>query len=461
MTIDQSRRRALPLAFLAAAAVAGATEATAAAKSNPAPNPAPRPVVPPATGGLVPSSRANQSRELQAVIDQAASRGATVTLQPGTYLVGDIVLRPGTRITGAGATLQFAGAQALFSAADCKGICLDGVVMDGANLPTAEALISLVGCDDLRIENVAIRRADKTALRLERASGRVTGCSIVDTGATAILSLDAAGLEISHNVVERAGDNGILVWRSSHGEDATRVVFNRIAGIANVSGGSGQYGNGINVYRAGGVAIANNRIADCAYSAVRANEASNVQITANSAERIGEVAIYAEAADERPGAVGFEGAVISANIVDGAASGIVVTNFSNGGRLAVVQGNLVRNLLRREHEPVDKRGDGIAVEADAVVSNNVVEGAPNVGISIGWGPHMRDVVATGNLIRRSGIGIGVSSTERAGQCLIAQNMISGCRNGAIRAMNHGVPVGDDVIAGKAPRHVQAHGNVAT
>ena len=64
---------------------------------------------------------------------------------------------------------------------------------------------------------------------------------------------------------------------------------------------------------------------------------------ANSCARLGEVALYAE--------FGFEGALIANNLVDTAATGISVTNFNDGGRLAVVQGNLVRNLFRREDEP--------------------------------------------------------------------------------------------------------------
>ena len=83
-------------------------------------------------------------------------------------------------------------------------------------------------------------------------------------------------------------------------------------------------------------------IADCAFSAVRCNSASNAQIIANNCRKIGEVALYAE--------FSFEGAVIANNLVDEAATGIEVTNFKEGGRLATVQGNIIRNLFRREHE---------------------------------------------------------------------------------------------------------------
>ncbi len=252
--------------------------------------------------------------------------------------------------------------------------------------------------------------------------------------------MDAEGLDITLNTVTDCDNNGVLVWSSAPREDATIVSNNRIQRIAAKAGGSGQNGNGINIYRAGNVIVAANRISDCAYSAVRANSASGVQIQANSISRMGEVAIYSEFA--------FEGAVISANQIDGAATGISVTNFNDGGRLSVVQGNLVRNLVRRADSKFTT-GYGIVVEADAAVTGNVIEAASTAGIAIGWGRYRRDVVATGNVIRQSEVGIGVSSDEHGGAVLIASNMISGARDGAIRALDHGKPVGRDL--GREPQ----------
>ena len=40
--------------------------------------------------------------------------------------------------------------------------------------------------------------------------------------------------------------------------------------------------------------------------------------------------------------------MIANNLVDKAATGVSVTNFNEGGRLAVVQGNLIRNLFLRK-----------------------------------------------------------------------------------------------------------------
>jgi uncharacterized secreted repeat protein (TIGR03808 family) len=201
------------------------------------------------------------------------------------------------------------------------------------------------------------------------------------------------------------------------------------------------------------VLVTGNRITDCAYSAVRGNSASDIQILGNSCARLGEVALYAEFA--------FQGALITNNLVDTAASGISVTNFNEGGRLAVVHGNILRNLFRREQEPEDKRGEGIAVEADASVIGNVIESAPTAGLVIGSGTYLRDIVATENLIRGARVGILVSASG-AGSCLIANNMISGATEGSIRAMNGATqPIGPELIAGDVSnKRVWLSGNVA-
>ena len=58
--------------------------------------------------------------------------------------------------------------------------------------------------------------------------------------------------------------------------------------------------------------------------------------------------------------------MIANNIVDKAAGGISVTNLTESGKLAVVQGNLIRNIFFRKD--TDSRGIGIAVQVDSVVS---------------------------------------------------------------------------------------------
>ena len=63
-------------------------------------------------------------------------------------------------------------------------------------------------------------------------------------------------------------------------------------------------------------------------------------------------------------------------------------------------------------------------------------------------------------IRKARIGIAITGDSGAGPCLLAHNMISDARDGAIRVMDHAKPVGADLIAGKAPRHLTLVGNIA-
>ena len=76
-------------------------------------------------------------------------------------------------------------------------------------------------------------------------------------------------------------------------------------------------------------------------------------------------------------------------------------------------------------------GVGITVEAETAVTGNVVENAPRYGMHLGWGPYLRNVVATGNVIRKAGEGIAVTVVEGAGTAVISDNVISDVDGGAI------------------------------
>jgi uncharacterized secreted repeat protein (TIGR03808 family) len=143
----------------------------------------------------------------------------------------------------------------------------------------------------------------------------------------------------------------------------------------------------------------------------------------------------------------LEGAVIANNSVDRAAIGIAVTNFNAGGRLAVVQGNIIRNLLPKRPpgtDPGDAAGVGISVEADTAVTGNVVENAPTAGIMLGWGHYLRDIAVTGNVVRKADIGIAVSVAPGAGTALIANNVIAETPRGAVVGMARSKPVTGDL-----------------
>lgn len=231
------------------------------------------------------------------------------------------------------------------------------------------------------------------------------------------------------------------------------VSGNRVARIGARAGGTGQHGNGINLFRADNVLVSGNHVSDCAFSAIRANSASNVTISANQCLRSGETAIYAE--------FSFEGALIADNLVDGAANGILVVNLDEGGRLSTVSGNIVRNLKRDGPYSHDGAGFGfgIAVEADTVVSANVIEKAPKWGMMLGWGPYLRNVVASANIIRDCPVGIAVSVVEGAGTTLISGNVIGGTADGAILGYRWNDQATGELIDGAAGHtHLTVEGN---
>ena len=386
---------------------------------------------------------ADQSNMLQSAIDKTAGARVPLMLGPGDYRVGGLTLPAGTQLIGVrGATrLIFTGGPAMLSARAADHVTLAGLVLEGAGKPLPEngALIEFAQCNDLRIMDCEVSGSGRAGIRLEGVQGAVSGTTIAKAADVAIYSLDARGLTIQNNTVRGAGNGGILVHRSEKGDDGTLVIDNRIEDIANVAGGSGQYGNAINVFRAGNVIVRGNRISRAAFSAVRGNAASNIQIVGNTATDLGEVAIYSE--------FGFEGAVIANNTIDGAALGIVVCNFNEGGRLAVVQGNLIRNLKAKRPagtDPGDSAGVGICVEADASVTGNVIENAPDAGITVGWGAFMRDVSVVGNVVRNARFGVTVSVVNGAGQAVIAGNLISGAAHGAIVGMDHAKAVTGDL-----------------
>jgi uncharacterized secreted repeat protein (TIGR03808 family) len=380
--------------------------------------------------GLRPGSTTDQSAAMQAVIDQAFASNEPAILPPGNYIAANLTLPRRLRLIGVpGATrIIYGGDGHLLFGSDLEHVELTGITFDGAGLWLSDdikALLDFRRPNRILIDSCEILNSAKTGLALEAAAGRIERNTIRDAAAYALYSVQARSLTITGNTVADCGDGGILVHRWEPGEDGTIVSENRVERIGAQSGGTGQFGNGINLFRAHGVSVTNNKIADCAFSAIRANSASNAIVTGNSCLRSGETALYAE--------FQFEGAVIGNNIVDGAANGISVVNFNEGGRLATVSGNLVRNLRTTGPYKGDPPGfgTGISVEADTAVTGNVIENAPLFGINIGWGEFMRGVVASNNAIRDAGIGISVTVVDGAGSAVIANNVISGARNGGI------------------------------
>ena len=403
--------------------------------------------------GVRPGIPEDQTRNLQRAIDEAARAQVPLALPPGIYRTGMLRLQNGTQLVGVrGATrLVFNGGASMLQGEGAGSVGITGITLDGGGipLPTRRGLIHCLGGRDIRILDCEISGSGGAGIWFEQVSGDVSGNIITSTASTAIASFDAQGLIVSRNTIQGTNDNGIEILRTALGDDGTLVADNRIEDIKAGPGGSGQYGNAINAFRAGNVIVRGNRIRNCDYSAVRGNSASNIQITGNSVSDVREVALYSE--------FSFEGAVIANNTVDGAAFGVSVCNFNEGGRIAVVQGNIIRNLRPKRPigtAPDDDAGVGIYVEADSSVTGNVIENAPSFGIMAGWGKYLRDVVISGNVIRKAFVGIGVSVASGAGTALVNANVISETPRGAVVGLDHARPVTSDLSADGAQHFAQ-------
>lgn len=396
--------------------------------------------------GIVADSPTDQTAAIQRALDETRITGTPLFLPPGRYLATGLRLGAGARLAGvAGATrLVSMGGGPLIVAAGAPTVSLDGLVLDGQaqDLRGAQALVELTDVADATVSSCRIENSWADGIYLKSCGGRVTGSRITGALGAALYSHDGRHLEISGNHVDECGDNGIMVWQSAQQTDGARITNNHVERIHNRSGGNGPYGNGIVVFRGGDVTISGNRVTDCTYSAIRVNAGTDTIVSQNNCARLGEVAIFVE--------FGFQGAVVSNNLVDGATHGISVTNFDQGGRLAVVSGNLIRNIEIGDFE--EPRGNGIFVSADTSLTGNVVENAANAGYALGYGPYLRDVLATGNIVRKAAVGFEVSVVDGVRNVLVADNLISNVSRAAILGMEWDRAVTGDLAVDGAEAH---------
>src|SRR3954463_11605212 len=268
--------------------------------------------------GVRPGSPDDQTAKLQRAIDEAARAQVPLALPPGIYRTGMLRLSSGTQLVGVrGATrFVFTGGASMLYGECANSIGLTNITLDGGSikLPARRGLVHCLSGRDIRITDCEIANSGGNGIWFENVSGDISGNILVNIAVTAITSFDAQGLIVSRNSILGTHDNGIEILRTAIGDDGTLVTDNRIEDIKAGPGGSGQYGNAINAFRAGNVIVRGNRIRNCDYSAVRGNSASNIHITGNSVSDVREVALYSEFA--------FEAAVIANNIVDGAAVGV-------------------------------------------------------------------------------------------------------------------------------------------
>ena len=227
-------------------------------------------------------------------------------------------------------------------------------------------------------------------------------------------------------------DNGIEILRNAIGDDGTLVSDNRIEDIKAGPGGSGQYGNAINAFRAGNVIVRGNRIRNCDYSGgARQLRVQHPDRRQQHHRRARGRALFRIRVRGRGDRQQYRGRLAPS------ASRSAISTKAAGSRSsrATSSANLCRSA-RPGPRPDDDGGVGIYVEADGAVTGNVIENAPTFGIVAGWGKYLRDVVITGNVIRKAFVGIGISVASGAGAALVDNNVISEAPRGAVVGLDH-------------------------
>lgn len=410
--------------------------------------------------GISPKSGKDQSIALQSLIDKTAATQDILFLPAGDYYVSNIDLPDNTRIFGVSnaSRIIYTGRGHGMRARSARRIELRDLVIDGARNPFAEyakGVLHISNCPNVTLDNLDVRNSSFYGIYLEKCGGVIDNSEISSAREAAVYAVQNTGLDIRNNHIHDCDNGGILVHRWQIGEDNTTVSNNRIARIAATNGGTGPWGNGINVFRAGNVSISDNHITDCAFSAIRANSASNIRISDNSCFGSGETALYVEFA--------FQGAVVTGNLVDGGTMGISIANLDSGGRMSVISGNLIRNIIN--NGPYTPKGSGfghgIAIEADASVTGNTIENVATWGMLLGWGPFLRSVNINGNVIRKAPIGIAVSVVNGAKSTSITNNIFDEISRGAIIGHEWKKPVTKDLALVKKSRysHLQIAGNI--
>jgi hypothetical protein len=134
----------------------------------------------------------------------------------------------------------------------------------------------------------------------------------------------------------------------------------------------------------------------------------------------------------------------------------------SGCRFAAVQGEAVKaeGAVSITANQVSRCSTGIALGGNGIVNGNVVTGASAMGLRLGGSGEAGQIVATGNNIHDCAVGIGVSAS---GETLFASlNLITGAKNGAVRAFDGQKLLGPDLAreSSEAYLNLTVAGNVA-
>ena len=254
--------------------------------------------------------------------------------------------------------------------------------------------------------------AARTASRSNASAGRIENTEISGAADAGIYSVEASGLQITGNSVSDCANGGILVHRWQPADDGTIVSGNRVTRIQARNGGTGQNGNGINVFRANNVMVSNNmrqrlRLLGDPRQQRQQHPDLREQLHRAAARPASIPSSPSKAPSSTP---------ISSTAPPTASRSSISTKAAAWRSARPTSCATSRRKGPYQQDPPGF-GVGISVEADCSATGNVVENVPLYGMQIGWGEYMRNVVATGNVIRKAGTGIIISVVEGTGSAV--------------------------------------------
>ncbi len=210
--------------------------------------------------GLRSSETDDQTAALQRAIDQAASARLPLLLPPGTLRAAGLILPAGVQISGVpGATRLVANRpKPILASTSADNVRLAGIAFDGGGqaLPKNSGLVTLANGERVRVTDCEFIGASAYALMLDRIGGEVTGCTHPSAPAMppssrsmrAVSPWRVTASAAPETMASRSGGAPMATTAASLPTTASRKSAAR-------DGGTGQNGNGINVFRAGNVTV--------------------------------------------------------------------------------------------------------------------------------------------------------------------------------------------------------------
>ena len=339
-------------------------------------------------------------------------------------------------------------------------IVIESLIFDGAGVKpqiASQGLLDFEGVTTFHLNDVTVRNAGGVGISNWKSGGHILDCTIKNVGDAGYHSLDGLGVVIGRdgngNLIKNCGNAGIQIWTSVlWAVDGSLVQNNTINNILAVSGGEGEYGNGVNVYLAGEVTVDNNNINGCAFSAVRNSSGLDFVATDNVCTNSGERAMWAE--------LQFKNARFQNNTISVAGAGLSLTNFdrtANTGCGGSAIGNTISGLHATDpdadwkNNPVSNAAMvGIEAEGDIQVTGNKIFGPSRIGIQCGFGPALANVNCESNTVEGAQYGVGFATQSPAGPAMISQNHFIGCTVAKIVSMNSSGVTSGDLFGQKSP-----------